>query len=154
MIKEEIFLGITCLHCYSYTLVTVLCCSHLCKTFVFIFMYVEIRVAHLLQDIRCCIQTRVGIHTEVGANFAVKQEKKPVLLRLLFEPWSLPFVSKSPEASVSKRKKMLWEVTIQCKWCHGYKSWGIIFVALSPSWKCPIKPEGKWDLFYHFFWAL
>lgn len=79
MIGEEIFLGITCLHSYSSTLVAVLCCSHLCKTFLFIFMYMEIRVAHLLQNIKCCIQMRVRIHTKVSANFAVQQEKNSPL---------------------------------------------------------------------------
>lgn len=118
----------------------------LVQDFVFIFMYMEIRVAHLLQDIRYCIQTKDGIHTEVSASFAVQHEKT-VVLRLLFEPWSLPFVSKSPETSASKNRIMLWEVTVQCKL---YWSWGIIFVALSPSWKCLIKPEGKRDLFYQF----
>lgn len=75
MIREKIFLGITCLHCDSSTLVTVLCCSHLCKTIVFVFMYMEITVAHLLQNIRCCIQTRGRIHAEVSASVAVQQER-------------------------------------------------------------------------------
>lgn len=57
----------------------------LVQDFVFIFMYVEIRVAHLLQDFRYCIQTKVGIHTDVSASFVVQHEKT-VILRLLFEP--------------------------------------------------------------------
>lgn len=150
MIREEIFLGITCLHHYSLTLVAVPCCSHLCKTLCLSLRYMEIRVACLLQSVSVAYR-RESESTLKLVLILQFNRNKTALLRLLFEPWPLPFcASKSPEASVSKSKVMLSGIKVQCKWCHGYRGWGVIFVAVSPSWKCPIKPERKWDLFYRF----
>lgn len=108
----------------------------------------EISIACLLQNVSVTYRPEWE-STLKWVQILQFNKDKIALWRLLFEPWPLPFcVSKSPEASLSKSKIMLWEVKVQCTWCHGYRGWGVIFVAVSPSWKCSIKPERKWDLFY------